>query len=51
MGQGNRSAGIGTKDQVVAQYGRSSDEAAAVHLKKPEEYKKPTRTAKKNGDK
>ena len=41
----------GVKDQVVAQFGRNSNEAQAVGLKKPEEYKKPTRKAKKNGDK
>ena len=40
----------GVKDQVVAQFGRNSNEAQAVGLKKPEEYKKPTRKAKKNGD-
>ena len=37
------------KDQVVAQFGRNSNEAQSVGLKKPEEYKKPTRKAK-NGD-
>jgi N12 class adenine-specific DNA methylase len=42
---------IGVKDQVVAQFGRNSNEAQAVGLKKPEEYKKPTRKTKKNGDK
>ena len=40
----------GVKDQVVAQSGRNSNEAQAVGLKKPEEYKKPTRKGKKNGD-
>lgn len=41
---------IGAKDQVVAQFGRDSDEAAAVGLKKKAEYKRPVRAAKKNGD-
>ena len=39
------------KDQIVALFGRNSNEAQAVGLKKPEEYKKPTRKGKKNGNK
>ncbi len=36
----------GVKDQVVAQYGRSSDQAQAVGLKKESERKRPTRRPK-----
>lgn len=41
---------IGAKDQVVAQFGRDSDEAQGVGLKKTTEYKRPTRKAKAGGD-
>ena len=34
---------LGAKDQVVAQFGRDSDEAQAVGLKKKSEYKPRTR--------
>lgn len=34
---------LGTKDQVVAQYGPDSDEVQAIKLKKKSEYKRPTR--------
>lgn len=34
---------LGARDQVVAQYGRDSNEAQAVGLKKKSEYKKPGR--------
>lgn len=36
---------LGAKDQVVAQFGRDSDEAQAVGLKKKSEYKPRTRKA------
>jgi hypothetical protein len=36
---------LGAKDQVVAQFGRDSNEAAAVGLKKKSEYKTRTRKA------
>jgi hypothetical protein len=36
---------LGAKDQVVAQFGRDSDEAAAVGLKKKSEYKTRARKA------
>jgi hypothetical protein len=39
---------IGAKDQVVAQYGRDSNEAQAVGRKKTSEYKPRTRKAKVN---
>jgi hypothetical protein len=34
---------LGAKDQVIAQFGRDSNEAQAVGLKKKSERKKPTR--------
>jgi hypothetical protein len=34
---------LGTKDQVMAQYGPNSDEVQAVKLKKKSEYKAPKR--------
>jgi len=34
---------LGARDQVVAQYGRDSNEAQAVGLKKKSEYKRPGR--------
>ncbi|HEX8181439.1 MAG TPA: hypothetical protein VF525_17995 [Pyrinomonadaceae bacterium] len=37
---------LGTKDQVVAMFGRDSNEAQALGLKKVSEYKKPTKKAK-----
>jgi hypothetical protein len=37
---------LGAKDQVVAQFGRDSNEAQAVGLKKKSEYKKRARKAK-----
>jgi len=40
---------LGTKDQVMAQYGPNSDEVQAVKLKKKTEYKARTRKSKKNG--
>jgi hypothetical protein len=40
---------LGTKDQVMAQYGPNSDEVQAVKLKKKSEYKTPKR--KKTGGK
>lgn len=40
---------LGTKDQIVAQFGPDSDEVQAVKLKKKSEYKRPTR--KKTGEK
>ena len=33
----------GVKDQVVAQYGKNSDEVASLGLKKRTEYKRPKR--------
>ena len=42
---------LGTKDQVVAQYGSNSDEVQSVKLKKKSEYKKPARQKKETGTK
>jgi hypothetical protein len=39
---------LGAKDQVVAQFGRDSNEAQAVGLKKKSEYKGRTRKPKKS---
>ncbi len=39
----------GVKDQVVAQFGRNSNEVQSVGLKKPEEYKRPSGKGKKDG--
>jgi hypothetical protein len=39
---------LGAKDQVVAQFGRDSNEAQAVGLKKKSEYKKRARKAAKD---
>jgi hypothetical protein len=36
---------LGAKDQIVAQFGRDSNEAEAVGLKKKSEYKTRTRRA------
>lgn len=38
---------LGSTDQVVAQFGLDSNEAAAMGLKKKSEYKPPKRTPKK----
>lgn len=38
---------LGARDQVVAQFGRDSNEAQAVGLKKKSEYKSPGRKSKK----
>jgi len=38
---------LGAKDQVIAQFGRDSNEAQAVGLKKKSEYKTRTRKPKK----
>jgi hypothetical protein len=40
---------LGTKDQVMAQFGPNSDEVQAVKLKKKTEYKARTRKTKTNG--
>ena len=40
---------LGTKDQVMAQYGPNSDEVQAVKLKKKTEYKARARKTKTNG--
>ncbi|MBN2119147.1 MAG: hypothetical protein JW730_21435 [Anaerolineales bacterium] len=37
---------LGAKDQVIAQYGKSSDQLQALGLKKKAEYKRPARTVK-----
>jgi hypothetical protein len=37
---------LGAKDQVIAQFGRDSNEAQAVGLKKKSERKPPARKAK-----
>jgi hypothetical protein len=39
---------LGARDQVVAQFGRDSNEAQAVGLKKKSEYKSRTRKPKKS---
>lgn len=39
---------LGAKDQVVAQFGRDSNEAQALGLKKKSEYKSRTRKPKKS---
>ncbi len=36
----------GAKEQVIAQYGKSSDQVQSLGLKKKSEYKRPVRTAK-----
>lgn len=41
---------LGARDQVVAQFGRDSNEAQAVGLKKKSEYKSPGRKSKKGGE-
>jgi len=41
---------LGAKDQIVAQFGRDSNEAEAVGLKKKSEYKTRTRKAAANQD-
>lgn len=38
---------LGARDQIVAQFGRDSNEAQAVGLKKKSEYKSPGRKGKK----
>ena len=38
---------LGAKDQVVAQYGKDSDQVQSLGLKKKSEYKAPKRKAKK----
>ncbi len=37
---------LGAKEQVIAQYGKSSDQLQLLGLKKKSEYKRPGRTAK-----
>lgn len=37
---------LGAKEQVIAQYGKSSDQLQALGLKKKVEYKKPARPKK-----
>ncbi|MFZ5909025.1 MAG: hypothetical protein ACOYYU_03310 [Chloroflexota bacterium] len=37
---------LGVKEQVIAQYGRDSDQVQALGLKKKSEYKAPVRKAK-----
>ena len=37
---------LGVKEQVIAQYGKNSNEVQALGLKKKSEYKAPTRKAK-----
>ena len=37
---------LAVKDQVIAQYGKSSDQLQALGLKKKAEYKRPARAAK-----
>ena len=37
---------LAVKEQVIAQYGKSSDQAQAMGLKKKSEYKSPARKAK-----
>ncbi len=37
---------LGVKEQVIAQYGKNSDQVQALGLKKKSEYKAPTRKAK-----
>lgn len=39
---------LGVKNQVTAQYGKDSNEAQAIGLKKSSEYKTPARKAKPN---
>ncbi len=39
---------LGTKDQVMAQFGPNSDEVQAVKLKKKSEYKRPERKKKED---
>ncbi len=39
---------LGAKDQVIAQFGKSSNELQSLGLKKKTEYKRPVRKAKKN---
>jgi hypothetical protein len=41
---------LGTKDQVIAQFGKDSNEAQAIGLKKKSEYKKPARKNGKSGN-
>jgi hypothetical protein len=38
---------LGVKDQVIAQFGKDSNEVQAVGLKKKSEYSRPQRRAKK----
>jgi hypothetical protein len=40
---------LGTKNQVMAQYGPNSDQVQAVKLKKKSEYKAPQRKTKPDG--
>jgi hypothetical protein len=40
---------LGTKDQIMAQYGPNSDQVQAIKLKKKSEYKAPSRKTKKDG--
>jgi hypothetical protein len=37
---------LAVKEQVIAQFGKNSDQAQALGLKKKSEYKAPTRKAK-----
>lgn len=38
---------LGAKDQIIAQFGKDSNEVQAVGLKKKSEYRRPQRSAKK----
>ena len=40
---------LGTKDQVIAQYGPNSNEVQAIKLKKKSEYKSPSRKSTPSG--
>ncbi|MDQ1590721.1 MAG: hypothetical protein QOG71_1348 [Pyrinomonadaceae bacterium] len=41
---------LGSRDQVVAQFGKDSNEVQAVGLKKASEYKRPARKKAGGGD-
>lgn len=40
---------LGAKDQIIAQFGKDSNEVQAVGLKRKSEYSRPQRRAKKEG--
>ena len=42
---------LGAKDQVIAQFGRNSNQVQALNLKKTSEYKAPQRKKPSGGDK